>query len=569
MPFDPNAYLKQKQGAPAPNAGFDPDRYLSAKAKPQEPSFMDKAQATAEGFGQGILGQHLPQVEAAVQGLLPRGGDSVDEELRGRGFTIDQPEDSYVARRDANIARMKKQSEELPGYYYGGQIGGMVASAPIAGAGLGALGLAGKGAGLLSTIGKGAAGGALMGAIQNPGDVEGQVDQLQLGERLKGAGTGALIGGATTGAAQALTGAARTVKSVPDFLKGFAEKRAAAATGLSKGEARKLIKLDTSGKEGDRIREIGRFATDNKLVQVGDDIEDVARKASQYRDNVGKQIGDSYRAAQEAISDPTALEQLAPGAREKIVNTAFRPQQMADEYLKGLQAATKGKSGGRQAMKAVEAEIENLLDNPEIMGIEDMHKFQSGLDDVIYANDRSPGSLKATSKALKTFRDFIDKRIDDHLEAVDSAFGKSLGDDLRALNKQYSMSSKIRNIARDRLAGDLGNNFLSLTDKLAFGGGAAVGAAPGIASGDLEKAAKGAALGAGVGLLSKGARTYGRPLVAGGADKLGGLLNRVPESVSGGLMRPVEALESLPPGLLGAGSAGLLQGSQFKKKGQK
>jgi hypothetical protein len=489
-----------------------------------------KAEAPSTGagraFGEGLtdaatLG-YKPQIEAAGTKIALWIGDK----LNGTRNSELMP---YTKLRDDSAAAMAETKSAHPIAATAGQVAGSLIPAGLLAKTGGKLGI--KAAQTVGgRIAQAAQGGAILGFAQNPGDTEGQLAPIQLDDRTSNAKTGFLLGALAQGVGEGGKKLLDAARSSPSALKKFAETRGAAATGMSKSGAKKLIKADPSGMEGKQIQEIGRFALDNGLVKPGDAIEDVARKSGQFKKEVGQRIGKIYQAADDALKDPAAIAGLSPEKIKRITDTSFDPKRMAQNFLDSFSAEMRGKAGGEQALRAVEAEVRNFASNPNgKVGILDVQDFKEGLDDIIFTADKNPSELTPVKNALKSFRDFLKDKIEDHLGAVDDAFGQKLGADLKALNREYGLAAKVNRTARDRLAGDLGNNFFSLTDKIAGIGGTVAGGVQGYEQGGIEGAAKGAALGAGLGLASKVARSYGRPIVTHAADKTASALMALPD----------------------------------------
>ncbi len=515
---------------------------------PTEPQ-TSATQAGIEGFGQGALMGYLPQAQAGVEMLTPNPSQDVDDDLRAQGFKISQPDDSYVNLRDQNVKRMALEGQEHPVAQAVGNVGGAVAAAPMMGGALKAVpGLGAPASGLLGRLTQAAGGGAIMGAAQNPGDEEGKIDPVQAGARFENAKTGAKFGVAAQAVGEAAGKTIKIVKGMPDFLRDFAENRGAAATGLSKSQAKNAIKSDPSGQEGKQLKELGRYVLDNKLVQVGDSIEDVANRSGELKQKLGAKIGAVYDEAVQKLEDPSIIKK-----------TEFVPKDLSSDYLSGLSKKVKGTPQGNETLNAGKKLVANFNQGGEKLDMNKMQDFKAALDDMIFKSDQAfkkSGQQTVGIEAAKEMRTFIKQRMDDALGAIDKAFGMTLGEDIKSLNKHYSMASKVNSISKDRLAGEMGNNFLSLTDKMAAMGGASVGATEGYKHGGIAGAVEGGILGAGAGLVSKAARTYGRPLMTIGADRASGLLAKTPEAIGriGGNIS--SALTSSPgtAGLIGAGS---------------
>lgn len=228
--FDPNKPFQPVQVDAPEKPEFDPNKPFEAVKTPTGPG---AAQAFLEHFGDaGTLG-YLPQLQAGTErlrhgidlaaaklGLGPDTPEMVDEKLKAQGFSINQPEDSYVSLRDANRKRMTQESEAHPYASKAGTIAGIGAGMVLAPGGATA-----KSASALERFVRAAKAGAAYGAAANPGDVEGEIDPLQLGDRTANAVKGAGIGLAAQGLVEAVPGAVK--------LAGWAKnKLGGAATGI-------------------------------------------------------------------------------------------------------------------------------------------------------------------------------------------------------------------------------------------------------------------------------------------------------------------------------------------------
>lgn len=543
---------------PEETAAYHPDFEPETSSTDSSPISAQPSQYQDKPMEAGLLGAqqfltagHVPQIQGKIGAKLGNPTEELDRKLRAQGFTINQPESDYLSERDAAIERASGLQKENPGAYIGGQLTG----AGLLAAATGGLGRATSVGGRLGV----AAGmGGLTSFLENPGDKPGEVAGLQFKDRLS-----AVPGGVTKsllfqGAGETLGKGLKALGNIGESAKG----RAAAAVGLNKSFAKKLVKTDPSGLEGHSVKDIGDFVLKNKLVQAGDDIETIAKRVGANKKSIGEEISKQYDAAETALSDPSSFLKLNKAQQQKILETNFDTHSIAQEFLTSMENKFKGRSGGRQAQKMVQSEVENFLDNPKRMGIKQMQDFKESLDDMIFAHDKTPGNLPANSAALKEFRDFLKSKMDARLEAIDSIYGSTIGTNLKELNKQYSKLSTINKIARDRLSGEIGNNLLSLTDKMAGIAGAAGGGVEGYRHGGVPGALQGAAIGAGMGLASKGARTYGRPIIATSLDTASKISKSVPGLLPlsrgvGGLLQdnplPVGAVAPniTLPGLLG------------------
>lgn len=172
MSFDPDKFL---EGDDAPG-GFDPDAFLS---KDQENARIKELNdSDFETFGKSAadalsLG-YSPQIVAKYQELVN--------------------DKDYLTERDAYSKDLKELKDANPVASGLGTGAGILGSIIVPG------GAVAKGAGLAAKVGRGALAGAGMAGLANPGDVEGIIDTLQLGERGKNAAIGGAVGALSAGA---------------------------------------------------------------------------------------------------------------------------------------------------------------------------------------------------------------------------------------------------------------------------------------------------------------------------------------------------------------------------------
>jgi hypothetical protein len=546
MPFDPDAYLASKQQpspSPQPSTpppqGFDPDAYL--KSKGVQPDKSSPERTALDTFANSASMGYLPQLTAAASKLVPDPGKDVDDELRKQGFNLPQYDDSYVKTRDETSKRIAQESKENPKAALAGTIGGAIATAPTMGKALGV-----PAAGLIGKLGQAAAGGAAQGALQNPGDTEGQVQPAQLGDRAKNAA----LGGALGIGAQAATSVGSKVLGAltPAALQDFANKLGFAAAGANKSDAKRALAFDDPTDLGGRLKELGGFMLDNGIVKAGDSVENIAAKVGAARDTVGKGLGTIYDTLTKASENPEFIGSLSKNDRAALASTKFRPSAMADEFQQQLEAKYLGTPGGNQAIKQIEPILEDLGNNGKSMNLQEVQKFKAGLDDNI--NWDSP---KVYRNAMVDFRNYLKNKIQDRVSTLDDIMGGSAGmDALKNGNEAYSNLSDLHTIAKNKLAGEYGNNLMSLRDTLLTGVGAGGGFAYGMHKGGPEEALKDAAIGGAAGMGSRYIRKYGPAILSSGANQMAkassAIGNAVPDVAKGLISAPNPATA----GLLGA-----------------
>jgi hypothetical protein len=504
MAFNPDAYLKEKAGGGSKGGGFDPDAYLASAAAPKKPEPNDPAgaaQAALEHFGNSASLGYLPQLQAGVEQALPDPSADVDSKLKAQGFKIDQKNPDYVSARDANIRRMNQEAADYPGASLAGTLAGAVTSGAATSA-IAPINAATK----LGRIAQAAKAGALLGSVANPGDIEGEISPIQVGGRIKGALGGAAVGAAGQGAIEGISSVGKTLANLPNKLQGKAEERAFKSAGAMLKDYRK------ADKEG-RINEIGRFMLDNELVKPGMNVNDVAEGSAKIRNDLGDAIGQAYDKAAAALQ----------GADVPAANLS--PAKLADEFMSEFGAAQKGAPGGGARLKSVQAVVDDLKSLPGDGGFTAVNKFRQALDDLVYAHDKTPGTLPETKQGLAALRSWLDQRVDGAISAVDRATKGRVSQDLPTLNRQYGLASEVSKISRDQALRQNANRFFSPTDYASAATGAVAGAATGD---DLESKLRNAAVGASLGVANRAARRYGTPLVSQGLDKAGALLGKTP-----------------------------------------
>jgi hypothetical protein len=238
----------------------------------------ENIQTAAENAGNEATLGHLPQTEAAVQ----TGIDRVKNWAQGERVTPN----SYVNYRDANIRRIQQESADNPASAMIGKgigIAGQVAITPE----VRALEATGPVGAFLKNTAKGGLMGAGYGALSNPGDTQGQVDPMQLGDRAKNAVQGAKFGSVVGGGAGVLSIPMSAIRNSADVAADVANGQAVKAMG---GTLRDIRSLDNQG----RLDDIGHYALDNGIVEAGDSVDDIAKKASVAKDEAGQKLGKLY-----------------------------------------------------------------------------------------------------------------------------------------------------------------------------------------------------------------------------------------------------------------------------------
>lgn len=504
--FDSSRPFQAVQSVPV----FDPNKPFVEK----EPAIDggSGAEAALQGFGKTATLGYLPQIQAITQPISDRllnilPGEDVSP-APFKQMIPGSPE--YLQARDANIQRQKMLEKNNPVASSVGQIGGALTSALIP---MGALARGGS-------VGKAALSGGIIGAAQNPGDKQGDVNPFQLKDRLKGALSGAAVGGIAQGAIGGIGGAINKARGLPEKLDDISDAMAFRSLGGFKADIKRVSGRDSLDEYGHSLKSIGKFAKEKGLVRGGDDIFDVAERAGKFQKETGQKIGQIYEDIAQKYSNPAFLNDLQKSQRLEAIKTNFRPKQMAQEFLDEATAKWTGKRGGQAALKRVQSEVEDLMQNKGLMGIQQVHQFRKDLDKTIRFEKDEP-----VQQGLRDFRNFLNKKIEKRINFLDKVEGSEKTKALKAANLDYSKISTASDIIKNRLQSEYGNNIFSLTDKLFMGEGAGIGAMQGMISGNIGDTIKGGLLGLLGGVASKAARRHAAPALMSGTEKLGSALS--------------------------------------------
>lgn len=510
----------------------------SKYSAPQSQPDSRVGEATIEGFGRGVpvIGSYLPQLQASASMLTPSAGSETDEKLKSEGFTISQPEKTYLSERDSFIKRSDQLKQENPKAFLAGEIAGTVAGSAVPAKALGAIPKVGK---LLATPAKGVIGrlaqttgaAGAVGALENPGDVEGQYSD-NFDARIENASRGMKYGvaGGVLG-----EGIAKSAKLVSERAGKAAEGYAFKAAGANKGDIRRAL---TKGKASDiaksALNEMVDVADDatgkvvkEKLIEAGDSIEDIASKVGRLREQTGKKISGVYDEVANDFSTKS-LKGLTPDQVNLVHSTNFKPADFADELRSKLGDELKGKAGGSAALSRVNSVLDDLAANGKTSGIKEMHDFRRSVDDLINY-DKTLSDLPIATQKLKGIRDYISDKITSRVEAFDKVIGGTKAAELKRSNELYSKVAEMDRIAKGGLAGEQSRAFIGLLDRQSALGGAAIGLGSAAMSDDPESGLKNALIfGAGGAIASRVARRYGPAAMARVSNRAAGAFSDVP-----------------------------------------
>lgn len=447
MGFNPDSYLKKNAPALA-NGGFDPDAYLSRAQAPEHPK-TSAGQTALESFGNSASLGYLPHLQAAVEPAFTAGMNA----LTGNNVQVDQ---SYVERRDENLRRQQAQAAENPKAAIAGSVGGLI----VGGAAMSPLLPAAGGAGIASRIAQAAKGGAVVGGLSNPGDVEGEVDPFQLGDRGVNAGKGAAIGTLVQGGAETI---AKASPIIADKLANSAAGRAWKALGGGKAENKKAM---ATGQD----LTVGRQLLDEGAVPVLGSPGRIAKRVDALKEKAGEEIGSLIKSA--------GTGKTVDGAKLGV-DLLESPAYLEAKGVPGMEAYA----------SAVEAASEKLAQRGQ-MDLREALALKKGIDKSINFN-KGPAETRGKQAALFDTRTAVRDRMNAVVNSVDEAAGLGAGNRLKAANRRYGNLETASDVLENKLSRDAANQSFGLGDKVAAGVGAASGGGPAaIALGAANKAAR-------------------------------------------------------------------------------
>lgn len=476
-------------------------RAYEAKAKEQlGPS---KGESALQGFGQGATGGYLAQLQAATEPLTFAALNAIT----GKDVESDP---TYLGRRDQYLKKLEQEQAANPKSFMAGQLGGAITQAALIGKALPTSATSGMGRVFQET-----AKGAALGAVQNPGDTEGQLQPLQLGDRLGNAALGGITGGAFQGATEGLKFGVDKLAKLKEILKAKAAERAVKSTGIQLRDARKL---------GDKkqIEDYGRFLIDKKLIKPGDSYEDIYNSAKQLEKSSGEKIGEIIKKA----SDQELASSKQSISRQKLALNSIK-ELLGDESIPGIKEQNEQlKSLAKQLTGKVSlVEGKEVVEPFEDLTIAEVQKLKTTLgkqkDNPFIKWKRLPtDDIPIKEQFYRKMYSSLSDELENAVHNMASEGDESMKKAYLEAKKEYGASKFAAKVAEDQEKRQLANRFISPSD-YAFGGlGGLASGAYGDPNDDLlTRGLKGAAGFAAGSLGNKALRLYGNPLAASFLDK--------------------------------------------------
>lgn len=438
-----------------------------------------------------LLAGHYPQVESVLQGNLPGSKE-------------------YIKQRDL-IAKNLEQSKIESPYAAGagttaGILGSIITPAVSAPAKLGSLGKAAFGIG--SNIAQQ--------LLQNPGEVEGEVNPLQLKERIQKTKeniTSPL--GATLTLLPAIGPAVNKFKKAEEFAFQHMEptaKKIEKANKLEKASELKGLESSFSKKE------IGKFALENKLISAGDTVVDTWNKAMEMKNQVGSRIGNLYGRIQ------NQLDQISNKSSTQDVKYILSPYDVHGDMKEAIDFVNKnlGPSVNRKnAISAITSYLEDLQDlYPDNPRMDDLMEIRGKIADRIKDFEKDPSAQTDTVVGFRNLLKYLNGRISDSIKTIDKVVGSNESSELMKLNDQYSKLQYIADVtgkASARAEGAAQKSLPFLLSPAAYGT-AAYAATNALTSDPIKAAVAGTLFGVG-NLATKALEGKGNSIMANVANQ--------------------------------------------------
>lgn len=506
------------------------DSLIIDKTTPQSPQDRP-GEAFAQGFGNAATFGYLPQIQAAteplIQGALDLiGGDNTDEQLKEQGFQIQEaPKESYVQRRDNYINQGQQLARENPIASMAGGVSGSIASGIATGGGLNSLlGTTGKALSTAQRFKQAAGAGAIIGAARNPGDTEGEVSPLQLGDRLENAAKDAATGLVIQGGLESIRKTGQAIKGAGKNIKHWSQNKALKGAGADKPVFKKAIlnKKNT---------ELGQTVLDENLINAGDDVKDIAKNAESAMKDAQAKLNNVYSKADDVAS-------LGKGDISNLKN----------EYLQEASERLSGTASGDDIAKQVDDIIGTMPENPTYG---ELRKWRSSIDDKITWS-KANNQIKGLQEELVHLRSKVQEKIASRL----GKYNPELKKEFVRQNKRVSNLSDISDMAKKKAAGQEGNTSFGIRE----GFGSVLGGMLGTAVAGPLGTAPGMALGA---ITTNYARKHATPFVAMTANKVARALENNKDAI-GKFSKPLIDSASNPQKFVATVNA-LMKDPEFKK----
>ena len=358
---------------------------------------------------------------------------------------------------------------------------------------------------------------------------------LQLEDRAKNAAQDALTGAVVQGGLETAGAIGTGIKHAGSNIKSYSQMKALKGSGAMLKDFRKAV-------GNKKASELGQSVIDNKLMQVGDDVADIAKKSEAAMKESGNKIGAIYDKA----DDITSL-------------TSDDIKGLNNDFLEEASKRLDGKVGGKEVAQKLENVLDVIRENPNPT-FGQLRKLRASIDDQINYS-KATNDLPEFQSELVHLRN----KIQDMVKSKIGKVNPSLGKDLAKENKKFSNIAEIAKISKDKMAREEANAAFGLRERISGGAGAVLGGMVGSSMGGPVGTLVGGAVGAKLGSIStKVARQYGTPYVAITANKVAKALEKN-QSALGKFSKPLIEAASHPEQFVATVNA-LIKDPEFKSQ---
>lgn len=306
---DLNQYLKEQDASD--EGSVDLHQYL---AQNNALSPEEKLRSYSKKLGEADKVRFENAVNTAVLDHLPHFRAKVGQVLAGEGISNNE---DYVKRRDQAISEMKQGEANYPGAAQEGKAVGFLAPMLLSGGGSAAI----EGAealteaapfisNLIKGTAKSAATAGAYAGLQNPGDIEGEVSPIQLGERIGNAGEGALFGAKIGAGASLLAASPSAIKASSKWI---APKFGKVVANIPEETTARYIENPNAVNEAlprehiaDKIMEMKNSA-DNDVLSAHGELLEAKDRLLEAKEAARTAIGDEKARANEALKSAQAV----------------------------------------------------------------------------------------------------------------------------------------------------------------------------------------------------------------------------------------------------------------------
>lgn len=503
--------------AGGPWEDFQPKKQDSAEAdgpwsdfKKAEPK-TGAGEAALEHFGNSATLGYLPHVQAFTAPAMNWALDKITG-----NHVSDDDNSTYVQRRDENIARLEQEDKEHPYASGAGKVAGFAASV----LGTGGMGAVAKGAGVATRLSAAAKAGGALGALANPGDVKGEFDPLQVGDRAQNAAVGYALG---AGGQLIGEGVGAAGSKVANYFKSKAEQRAFKALGPDLRAVRQNMSKD-------RLNSIGRTLIDEGIISPRTSVDDIAAAIAKSKsgavedlEQVIKDLGQAQQKLNGAGEPGLVPYGTKVGGTRSGIDRKAIAQSLRDDLI-NPRTEIPGVAAKNKQVEALIRQFEQGGD--DLMGLTDAEMLKRATGKEIKW-DRLPGAdIPIEEQVQRALYGKVRQGVEDGAAAIEGMVGGPGAGRFQAAKQRVGNLEEAGKISEKARAKVLANRFISPSDYMMGAGGAAAG----FASGDnMEDKLVGAAVGAGAGALNKFGRTYGNQIAAKSLDAVAKALAKTPQ----------------------------------------